>query len=256
MRIEYKACPLCQSTDLRADKSADCTQHPLWSPALPEKLLWLRCRYCGHSFTSSYWDDRGLELIFARAHDFQTPGMNAESGRAHAARMIERRSILALPEPWLDVGFGAGDLILTAREYGYLIYGIDTREHFVNELSRFGITNISCTNFANYSPPEPIGTIFMLDVLEHMPFPTEALKRAHAMLIERGQIVISCPNIDAPIWQILDSTLNPYWFEIEHHHNFGRTRLEKLLTTLGFLPQHYTISHRYRACMEITARKL
>lgn len=256
MQIEYRACPLCQSTGLRADKSVDCRHHPLWSPGLPEKLIWLRCNTCTHSFTSHYWDEQGLEKIFSRAHKFQTPGQNAESGRVNAARMIENRNILALPEPWLDVGFGAGDLILTAREYGYLIYGIDARECFVNELFRLGITNVHCTKFEDYSPPGPIGTIFMLDVLEHMPFPVEALKRAYALLIERGQIVISCPNIDAPIWQVLNNTLNPYWFEIEHHHNFGRKRLESLLVKNGFKPVHYTISHRYRACMEITARKI
>jgi hypothetical protein len=42
---------------------------------------------------------------------------------------------------------------------------------------------------------------------------------------------------------------------IEHYHNFSRSRLYALLRETGFEPVRYGISERYRACMEVIARK-
>ncbi len=49
--------------------------------------------------------------------------------------------------------------------------------------------------------------------------------------------------------------LNPYLGEIEHYHNFSRTRLFELLEECGFGIVKYGISERYRVCMEIIASK-
>jgi len=70
-------------------------------------------------------------------------------------------------------------------------------------------------------------------------------------------IFISLPNMSAPIWDILNRhKANPYWGEIEHFHNFSRERLVSLLKEYDFDYCHYGISERYRACMEMAARKI
>ena len=57
-------------------------------------------------------------------------------------------------------------------------------------------------------------------------------------------------------WRLLDAAkVNPYWGELEHYHNFSRARLYALLKECGFEPIHYTISERYRVCMEVIARR-
>jgi hypothetical protein len=64
------------------------------------------------------------------------------------------------------------------------------------------------------------------------------------------------PNSESVLWTAMNqSNANPYWGEIEHYHNFGRTRLYSLLEEAGFEPVRYGISERYRACMEVIARK-
>ena len=74
-------------------------------------------------------------------------------------------------------------------------------------------------------------------------------------MIEGGILVISCPNIDSPIWQLItEAGQNPYWGELEHYHNFGRARLYDLLRECGFTPLRYSVSERYRMGMEIVAR--
>jgi len=64
------------------------------------------------------------------------------------------------------------------------------------------------------------------------------------------------PNIESPVWKAMDDTqTNPYWGEIEHYHNFSRTRLYALLEETGFTPVRYGVSERYRAAMEVIALK-
>ena len=48
---------------------------------------------------------------------------------------------------------------------------------------------------------------------------------------------------------------NPYWIEIEHHHNFGKKRLTDLLNKSGFSIADFAVPYRYKAQMEIYAIK-
>lgn len=97
----------------------------------------------------------------------------------------------------------------------------------------------------------------MADVLEHVPFPKDCLAAVHKLLNKDGITLISMPNSDSILWQAMNKmNANPYWAEIEHFHNFGKDRLYRLLKECGFEPLRYGISERYRACMEIVARKL
>ena len=99
--------------------------------------------------------------------------------------------------------------------------------------------------------------ISMADVLEHMPFPKRGLAAARELMEDNGILLISMPNMETMIWNIWDRVRqNPYITEIEHYHNFSRTRLYALLAEFGFAPRRYGISTRYRACMEIVAQKL
>ena len=66
LQRDYPACPLCggQGAFLRA---ADCTVHPLWSPALPPRIEWHECAACGHVYTRAFWTAAGHEELFRRA---------------------------------------------------------------------------------------------------------------------------------------------------------------------------------------------
>jgi 2-polyprenyl-3-methyl-5-hydroxy-6-metoxy-1,4-benzoquinol methylase len=156
---------------------------------------------------------------------------------------------------WLDVGFGNGALLTTAAEFGFDVVGLDLRESCVRMMQEFGY-EAHALEFESYGPNDPFDVISMADVLEHMPFPRPALRHAWALLREGGILFLSMPNSDSFLWKFLTRQgANPYWGEIEHYHNFGRQRLYALLLECAFEPVHYGVSERYRACMEVLARK-
>lgn len=154
---------------------------------------------------------------------------------------------------WLDVGPGNGALILTAAEFGYKTLAIDLREDVVKGLRLFGVQTRQ-VDIAELDDVEKFSVISFSDVLEHMPFPKNGLLAARRLLEPNGVLLLSLPNMDSAIWRAMDAAnSNPFWGELEHFHNFTRTRLYALLSECGFQHYEYGISERYRACMEVIA---
>jgi hypothetical protein len=100
--------------------------------------------------------------------------------------------------------------------------------------------------------------ITMADVLEHMPYPRLGIRKARALIAADGSrdgvLFVSCPNMDSAAWRSMEP--NPYWWEVEHYHNFTRDSLYRLLREEGFAPDSYAVSRRYRAGMEVIARPI
>ena len=257
-RIAYQACPLCSSGDIAPYRLADCSHHPLYKPSLPSRMQWLRCAHCAHVFIDGYWSPAALDIVFASENPHQMPGADLHRSREIAARMVERvtRHLGRIEGRWLDVGFGNGALLGAAQEYGFSAVGIDLRTQAVALMRAYGIEAHS-TDFREFESPEKLRVISFADVLEHMPFPQQALAHAHRQLQPDGLLFASMPNLDCHAWRVLDhQNANPYWGELEHYHNFGRARLEALLRQHGFEPLGYGVSERYYLCMEIVARRV
>ncbi len=255
MRIPYTACPLCEAKTFHRERTDDCTWHPLYRRELPPSMTWLQCDSCGHGFTDGYFTPEAAALVFAKTQISQQLGHEMEGYRPIAARMVETLLPYVSEGSWLDVGFGNGALLFAAQEYGFKPIGVDLRADNVAALAKLGI-EAHATELGALKLDKPCAVISLADVLEHMPFPKDGLKAVHGLLADGGVALISMPNSESMVWRKLNETnTNPYWGELEHYHNFGRKRLYGLLQEMGFEPLKYGVSERYRACMQVIARK-
>ena len=260
--IPFEACPLCNSTDTVLLRSDSCENYPIWQPGLPLKLDWMHCQQCQHIYSRNYFTAQGLALLFSKAHPMQVTGLNLDQERARWAPTVERvqghlqqQGWMGDSMVWLDVGCGAGGLVITAAEYGFSAIGLDSRVQAVERIEALGYSAV-VGDLMELHVTDPVMVISLADVLEHVPFPREALKRVHSALIPGGLVMISCPNLDSGSWRKANAEgVNPYWSELEHHHNFSRASLMRLLAEEGFIPVDYSISTRYKSCMEVIARR-
>lgn len=266
----FSACPLCDTPIGSADlvKTADASSHPSYKPDLPPILRWLRCRSCAHVFTDSYRTELGDRVLFSSALPHQVPNTaqsehqrNLWAPTVHrVARHLDGGAAVfgatgASRPRWADIGSGGGGLVMTADEFGFAAVGVDVRSEAVTRLQDLGYDAI-CSTFEDLAFAEPLAVLSMADVLEHMPEPRPALDKARSMLLPDGLLYISCPNSEASTWRSWEQTnTNPYWAEIEHYHNFSRTKLVELLDAHGFRVVDYYVSARYYACMEVIARR-
>jgi len=253
--INYNQCPLCGSESFTSYRTGDCSKYPIYKPILSPTIKWMKCNTCHHIFREGYYTDKALKVLFDETHTIQKVGNDLERQRIISARMIEKVLPYKSSGIWLDVGFGNGSLLFTAKEYGFTPFGVDLRQNNVDSIKKYGIQAV-CHDINLLQLQPKCSVISMMDVLEHMPFPVQGLKTASNLLEANGLLFLSMPNCDSTVWQAMDtSNSNPYWGEMEHYHNFGRTRLYSLLNESGFKPIRYGISERYRVCMEVIAIK-
>lgn len=256
-RIAYTGCPLCDAAPPQTPMvTADCSRHALYQAPLDPQMRWLQCPACLHMYTDGHYTDAALALIFGQVQDNQRVGHDLENQRAISARMIDRVLPWAHAGAWLDVGFGNGALLFTAAEYGFEPVGLDLRRDNVETIRQLGV-QAQCATLQDWPQPGRFSVISLCDVLEHMPWPASALRAAHAALRPGGVLLLSLPNADSVLWTLLSlNRANPYWSELEHYHNFGRARLERLLTDCGFDVVRYAVSERYRVGMELVALRM
>jgi 2-polyprenyl-3-methyl-5-hydroxy-6-metoxy-1,4-benzoquinol methylase len=154
---------------------------------------------------------------------------------------------------WLDVGCGDGALVMTAGDYGFSAIGLDTRAETVTRIRELGF-NAMQHDFMTLKVEVVLDVLSMMDVLEHIPYPREALRKAAQILRPGGIIVISTPDLTSSSWKVMDAAnANPYWECIDHYHNFSRDRIIALLNDSGFEVVDFTIPSRNKAHMELYA---
>ncbi len=255
-RIRYHACPLCGSSKFSFFRTGDPRRHETKRVEFQAPIVWNRCDDCQHVFTEGYWDEPSLALLMKQVMAKQTPNHDVEKERLLSGRLIDRvithgfgAGWMPNYASWLDIGYGNGSLLQTAKEYGFTAVGYDKRLTQVRGVLTFsgGIADVK---------PGKFSVISLADVLEHEPFPTDAISTAAKLLAADGVLFVSCPNMAAPAWEWLDDrNINPYWNEPEHYHNFTRERLFDLLKEVGFTPVHYGLNERYRLGMEVIAKR-
>ena len=251
----YAACPLCDSERFATLAEADCRRHALYRAPLPPTIHWMVCADCGHVFAEGPFDAEAEALLFSHAHAFQTVGHDYERQRTVWSRVVEiAEQLVGLGGGWLDVGFGDGALLLTAKELGFAPFGLDLRAAQVEALAALGVP-AKCARIEAFAPGRRFDVVSLMDVLEHMADPRAALKRAAALTAPGGVLILSCPSYGSPAWEALQRTGNPYWSEIEHLHNFSRAALAKMLAAEGFRIRRARVSERYRAGVELYAQR-
>jgi protein O-GlcNAc transferase len=254
-RIDYKACPLCDSPDISSHKEADCTRHSGYDETLPPMLIWCRCGSCDHVFTQGYFASEAANTMLARAAPDQAVGHDVEARRVVSARIVGHVARYKPSGDWLDVDFGDASLLFTAQEWGFHAVGLDQRPGNAEALKNFGYESY-CLPLEKLDFPCRFSVVSMADRLERMAFPRTALNAVHRILKPGGVLFVSLPNMATMVWRLRDvGGNNPSWADIGHYHNFTRDRLYALLQAQGFKPAAYAISERGHSVMEVIAVK-
>jgi SAM-dependent methyltransferase len=213
----------------------------------------------------SYWTDIGMTEIMRHTETdpFPLSSASLQTGRAMWTPVVDKavgllggyRAIMghASRPLWVDVGCGDGALIMTAADCGVAAVGLETRSSAATRIRGLG-GNALAHDFMTLKFEVVLDVLSMMDVLEQMPHPRAALRKAAQVLRPGGVLVIGAADMTSSSWKVMEAEkANPYWTDLERCHNFGRDRLIALLGDSGFEVADFRLSERSRAQLELYA---
>lgn len=115
-----------------------------------------------------------------------------------AKRQLVARLLLQHSPPpgrLVEGGIGSGRNLLEFHRMGFDVTGFDLMPESVQHVRNRGIEDVRVHDLGNPWPvdAESLQAVVLLDVLEHVPEPTEVLAHAHRVLKPEGAVIITVP---------------------------------------------------------------
>jgi protein O-GlcNAc transferase len=260
----FPGCPLCNGAGVTLG-FANCAMHGLWHEPLPPTIEWVRCASCGHIHNRAYWTAAGLTEVRRneKTEVLSLSSATVETRRTTWAPVVQKvvsllggyRAVLKRENrpTWVDVGCGDGALIMTAADSGMAVAGLETRGAAAERIRVMGLNALQ-HDFLSLKFEVIPDVLSMMEVLEQMPYPREALLKTAQVMNPGGVLVISTPDMMSTSWRAMEADKNnPYWKDLERYHIFTRERLIALLSDCGFEVVDFSLPQRGVAQMEIYA---
>ncbi len=252
------SCPACGGTRLRAWKKgsfdlSDLRPESVRITGRRYGLTWDlgRCDDCGHIFADPCPTPAFIGSLYGAVED---PLYEEEAGgRAMNFRRVLARLERLRPEKGrlFDVGAATGILMNLARERGWEVDGVEPSTWAI-ECARtlYGLAVRPGLFEEVRVEPASVDVVTMVDLIEHMARPYDALRRAAEILRPGGFLCLVTPDIRSAAARIAGRT---WWhFRPAHLAYFTRKSLDALFRRTGFTVVRrrsyiWTFSARYLA---------
>lgn len=142
----------------------------------------------------------------------------------------------------LDIGAGIGELVGSLKARGFETTGIEPSKEacLYGQSQGLNIVEHSLASWVEHTQTNALpkaDAITMLNVLEHVPDPEQALRHCNSLLGDGGVVCIRVPNDFSAVQDaVIRKTGGPRWWVVspDHINYFSRDSLTSLLASCGF----------------------
>jgi len=131
-----------------------------------------------------------------------------------------------------DGGVGFGHFILTGKQLGHEVYGVELSEANVGFIRNDLKLDVEYNNFLDVSEDKKYEIVTLWDVLEHIDEADKIIEKASRITKDGGFIFIQVPQIDS----FFASLLTDSWWAmgLDHVNYFSKKTIKQLLLKYGF----------------------
>ena len=213
-------CPLCGSQSQDAFKTQHTQVKKCSNPS------------CGHLFSENHLSQTG-EMDYSETVDFS-------KFRERNFKMIDylfQQGYLSQGDKVLDLGSGSGHIARTFVERGIDVVCVEASHSGRKILDSLGLVNYASIN--DIPIDQTFNLILMIEVIEHLSFPIQALTHIRTRLTDNGVIFITTPCGQSlkPIFNLEKLKTSPAYIEKTHLHFFSKHSLESCFHSAGL--SHY-----------------
>lgn len=230
---EYLVCPVCGSNNhtlvmskdfFKFNRCNECTMVFL-NPRLNVEATYA---FYNSPWTAIYNEQKFVGVSEATARDNDINRRNIELLRSHLEVTPDA------PATLLEIGFGSGYFLRTARDSGFDVYGIDVDTSNVARLEpALGARVRNCDLFDAGFETGKFDIVYMRDVFEHVPNPATMLAEIARISKDGALIYIEVPNIEGLIYKAVGAR-HVCIFGFAHLNYWAPASLSRILDQAGF----------------------
>ncbi len=208
-----------------------CGQYASESFKAPYAAVW-RCQAsdCRHFFAPNAEQEDGL-------CDYSTQAYKTKFiQRNHRLidYLLEKR-IIKQGQRILDLGSGEGHIASCFAERGFDVLCVEPSNDARTVLTSRGLKSVPYAS--DIEPGEIFNFIYLIEVIEHIPSPTDVLRDASRHLSHEAHLLVSTPSAHSLLAHISKKRSNSFGVP-SHKHFFIPRSLYKCLTLAGFKTVH------------------
>ncbi len=201
----------------------------------------VQCRGCGLVYVNPRPAAEELIRLYAEYH---ARGGETEASWDRLMRRVFRQTANLLcasrdgsaPKRLLDVGCGYGAFVALMRERGWDAEGVDPSPKVVQTAVDAGRPVRRSTLEELQEPDGSYHAVTMFYVLEHLPDPLAALKKAYALLAPNGILVVRVPHTTPIVRLLAPFGLGKSLYDPPFHlYDFSPRVLQAMLRRAGFV---------------------
>ncbi len=191
-----------------------------------------RCNSCSHIFANPCPTQEFLQSLYGETED----PLYQEEARGRSKNFKRILTILDKIHPergiLLDVGAATGILMNISQERGWRVEGVEPSAWAVRTArERYNLKILEGAFEAVRLPTEHYNVVTMVDFIEHIPRPFEAVSAAQRILIPGGTLCLVTPDIKSLAAKIMG---RKWWhFRAGHLGYFSKKSLQSLLQRAG-----------------------
>ena len=194
-----------------------------------------RCPGCDHLFVVERPGDEVLARVYD-AYSYQENHLETVSQVIHdrLAEIVAGFARYRALNRLLDVGFGAGAMLLAGQRQAWEVHGVERSALAVSQARSNGFVHALQGDFLEVPyPPGSFDVLVMTELIEHLPDPLPFLQQAARLLRGGGLLFMTTPNgagISARVLAAEWSVVAPP----EHLHLFSPRSMTHALARCGF----------------------
>lgn len=144
-----------------------------------------------------------------------------------------------------DIGCGAGSFLDYVNSVCKKVIAVEPSSLFRKSLSERGYTVYPYSVDAIADHKGKIDIAVSYSVVEHIEDPLNFLKEIYRLLSPDGKLIISTPNADDLLLDVIPEVYKPFFYRKAHLWYFNRESLKNLLKKAGFKKIAITPFHRF-----------
>lgn len=253
MFIVNPPCPICGSEDkfiifhgnLPSETADyDPVLYACTSSHLAKYVDIVRCASCDVLYLSSRPDDKSLTKLYSDVVDHTYVAEGGGRHRTFATALADLNSIALYKGNMLEVGAYTGIFMELAQKSGWTVTGVEISKWAREEAFKArGLSLKASFDEVDDNLAGKFDCVVMWDVIEHVPYPDEYIKKSWGFLKKGGILALSTITLDSLSARLLSSHY-PFLMQM-HLVYFTRKTLVNLLEKNGFRVVSYKRHKRY-----------